>query len=423
MKCWFGTRSRKRSSTLSRVSALCFMLGCGADRDAPAPRPTEPAVVTAKIEQAQPPSSKNKLELPADASDPHMSRESAPEGTRSPTVELSNDPMSALGAMMSHRVGVSGFGLGGRASMLRGRSRSERLGPTASIPTPNTERYTHQTDNLFQLTKDSPLSTFSIDVDTASYANVRRFLRDGMLPPTDAVRIEELVNYFSYAYPEPKTGEPLSVTTETAATPWAPEHRLLRIGLKTRAIDSSQAPASNLVFLIDVSGSMAHDDKLPLLKRGLSMLVEHLRAKDRVAIVVYAGASGLVLPSTSGARRCDILAALERLDAGGSTNGADGIQLAYRIAKENFLKGGTNRVILATDGDFNVGTTSEGELVRLIEHERKSGVFLTVLGFGRGNLNDSSMEALADHGNGATLISIRSRKPTKCSCARLGARS
>jgi Ca-activated chloride channel family protein len=299
----------------------------------------------------------------------------------------------------------SGYGASGGGYVARRQAVSAGAPPMAAIqrasPEMNTERYSHATDNTFQLTKDSPLSTFSIDVDTAAYANVRRFLRDGALPPVDAVRIEELVNYFSYAYPEPRSDDPVSVTTEVASAPWAPDHRLVRIGLKTRSIDSSRAPASNLVFLIDVSGSMEDADKLPLLKRGLSMLAQNLRAQDRVAMVVYAGASGLVLPSTPGSQRGAVLEALDRLSAGGSTNGADGIRLAYQVARQNFVKGGTNRVILATDGDFNVGTTSEGELVRLIEEERKSGVFLTVLGFGRGNLNDSSMEKLADHGNGS----------------------
>ncbi|MET0390963.1 MAG: VWA domain-containing protein, partial [Polyangiales bacterium] len=302
--------------------------------------------------------------------------------------------MSARGALMGDGVGTIGYGSGGGGFAGKGRS---AFGPAAFT----TERYAHAADNAFHDTQDTPLSTFSIDVDTAAYANVRRFLREGRLPPTDAVRIEELVNYFAYDYPEPKSDEPLSVTTDVGAAPWAPEHRLLRIGLKTRAIDSSHAPPNNLVFLIDVSGSMASADKLPLLKRGLSMLASNLRPQDRVAIVVYAGSSGLVLPSTRGSQRDEILAALDRLDAGGSTNGAAGIQLAYRVAREHFVEGGTNRVILATDGDFNVGTTSEGELVRLIEDERRSGVFLTVLGFGRGNLNDSGMESLADHGNGS----------------------
>ncbi|HEX2678174.1 MAG TPA: VWA domain-containing protein [Polyangiales bacterium] len=269
-----------------------------------------------------------------------------------------------------------------------------------ALPEGNTERYAHAADNTFEHVADAPLSTFSIDVDTASYSNVRRFLRDGQRPPTDAVRIEELVNYFHYDYPAPQGDDPVAVSTEISTAPWNEAHRLVRIGLRARSLDVQQAPASNLVFLIDVSGSMEDPDKLPLLQHGLSLLAARLRPQDHVALVVYAGASGLVLPSTSGTNRAELFDAIQRLQAGGSTNGGEGIRLAYEVARNSFVKGGVNRVILATDGDFNVGTTSEGELVRLIEKERKSGIFLTVLGFGRGNVNDSGMEALADHGNG-----------------------
>ena len=264
----------------------------------------------------------------------------------------------------------------------------------------NTESYDRIYENPFLDVKQNPLSTFSIDVDTASYANVRRFLNGGSLPPKDAVRIEELVNYFTYHYAPPADDKPFAVHAEVAGCPWEPKHRLLRIALKGREIDLENRPASNLVFLIDVSGSMDDAAKLPVLKNALHLLVDKLGENDRVAIVVYAGSSGLVLPSTSGLYKETILAALDRLQAGGSTNGSSGIQLAYKLAREKLIKGGTNRIILCTDGDFNVGVTDQGSLTRLIEDEAKSGVLLSVLGFGSGNLNDSTMEKLADRGNG-----------------------
>ncbi len=229
---------------------------------------------------------------------------------------------------------------------------------------------------------------------------MRRYIGDHTIPPIDAVRVEEFINYFDYDYPQPAGAHPFSVSTEVASCPWNPEHRLVHVGIKGRSIAQGQTPPRNLVFLLDVSGSMNNHDKLPLLKRGLTMLTKDLRPSDRVAIVVYAGASGVVLPSTPGSRRDKILGSLEKLSAGGSTNGGEGIKLAYKIARENFIKGGINRVLLGTDGDFNVGTSSRGELERLIEQKRKSGVYLTVLGFGRGNLKDSTMELLADKGNG-----------------------
>lgn len=298
-------------------------------------------------------------------------------------------------------LGLSGIGAGGggRGFALGSRALAPKRwqsGPSAF----NTEAYDHIQESTFQSSVDAPLSTFAIDVDTASYANVRRFLRDGQHPPPDAVRIEELVNYFSYDYPEPKTGSPFSVTTEVSACPWEPKHRLVHIGLKGKAPKATSEKPKNLVFLVDVSGSMQSADKLPLLRRGLDLLVREMGPKDRIAIAVYAGASGLALPSTPGSRKSEILTALHSLSAGGSTNGAQGIELAYRVAQQHFVNDGINRVILATDGDFNVGLTSQGELTRLIEQKRKSGVFLTVLGFGRGNLKDSTMEMLADKGNG-----------------------
>ncbi|HVT73567.1 MAG TPA: von Willebrand factor type A domain-containing protein [Lacunisphaera sp.] len=264
----------------------------------------------------------------------------------------------------------------------------------------NTEAYAFRRDNDYKRVKDEPLSTFSVDVDTASYANVRRFLTTGERPPADAVRIEELVNYFPYDYEAPADPTPFAAHLEVTSAPWAPAHRLVRIGLKGRDIGQAARPPANLVFLLDVSGSMDEPNKLPLVKQSLRLLVDKLRPDDRVAIAVYAGASGLALPSTPAAHKAEILDAIERLDAGGSTNGAMGIQLAYDIAKANFIPGGMNRVILATDGDFNVGVTSEGELVRLVQEKAKSGVFLTVLGFGMGNIKDATLEQLADQGNG-----------------------
>jgi Ca-activated chloride channel family protein len=264
----------------------------------------------------------------------------------------------------------------------------------------NTESYDHIVDNPFRTVVQNPLSTFSIDVDTASYAIVRRFLNDRQMPPPGAVRIEELVNYFTYDDPPPQGDVPFSVHIEVAECPWNAQHRLARIGLKGREIALEQRPPSNLVFLIDVSGSMADANKLPLVKSGLKLLVEQLDERDRVAIVVYAGASGRVLPSTAGNERQIILSAIEHLTPGGSTNGASGIELAYQTAAENFIEKATNRVILCTDGDFNVGITSQDQLIRLIEDKARSGVFLTVLGFGMTNYKDSTMEKLADKGNG-----------------------
>lgn len=262
------------------------------------------------------------------------------------------------------------------------------------------ERYAEINENPFFETARAPLSTFSIDVDTAAYSNVRRFLNNGQMPPKDSVRIEELINYFEYDYPQPIGNVPFSVNTEVAVSPWNPNNRLMKIGLQGRKVSLDNTPATNLVFLLDVSGSMNAPDKLPLLKEGLRIMVNQLKPSDRVAIAVYAGSSGLVLPSTPVSQKGEILAALDQLEAGGSTNGGQGIQLAYTVATNNFISGGNNRVILATDGDFNVGVTGDNALVSLIEEKRKSGIFLSVLGFGSGNLNDSMMEKLSNKGNG-----------------------
>ncbi|MFZ1219192.1 MAG: von Willebrand factor type A domain-containing protein [Chthoniobacterales bacterium] len=264
----------------------------------------------------------------------------------------------------------------------------------------NTATYDKVEENPFLPAATNPLSTFSIDVDTASYSNVRRFITSGSLPPKDAVRVEEMINYFSYDYREPEGDKPFSIDLDSTACPWDGSHRLLRIGLKGREVANEKRPASNLVFLLDVSGSMMPAERLPLVKQAMRLLVDKLSEKDRVAIVIYAGGSGLALNSTSGNEKEKILRALDELKAGGSTNGAEGIELAYKVAADNFIKGGVNRVILATDGDFNIGVTNQGDLIRLIEQKAKSGVFLTVLGVGTDNLKDSTMQKLADKGNG-----------------------
>jgi Ca-activated chloride channel family protein len=264
----------------------------------------------------------------------------------------------------------------------------------------NTATYDKVEENPFLPAATNPLSTFSIDVDTASYSNVRRFINNGSLPPKDAVRVEEMINYFSYDYREPEGDKPFSIDLDSTECPWDKSHRLLRIGLKGREVANEKRPASNLVFLLDVSGSMLPAERLPLVKQAMRLLVDKLGEKDRVAIVVYGGGSGLALGSTSGNEKEKILRALEELKAGGSTNGAEGIELAYRVAADNFIKGGVNRVILATDGDFNIGVTNQGDLIRLIEDKAKGGVFLSVLGVGTDNLKDSTMQKLADKGNG-----------------------
>jgi len=262
------------------------------------------------------------------------------------------------------------------------------------------EGYDKIEENTFKSVKDHPLSTFSIDVDRAAYANVRRFINNSQLPPQDAVRIEEMVNYFDYDYEQPRDEHPFNIITEMAHCPWNEKHELLQIALQGKDLDLREAPPSNLVFLLDVSGSMNSYNKLPLLKKGMELLVDELRPQDQVAIVVYAGAAGVVLSPTSGNNKKKIKNALNKLKAGGSTAGGAGIELAYKLALKNFLEEGNNRVILATDGDFNVGVSSDGALTRMIEEKRKEGVFLTVLGFGGGNYQDAKMEKLADHGNG-----------------------
>ncbi|OON71202.1 hypothetical protein B0919_03425 [Hymenobacter sp. CRA2] len=301
--------------------------------------------------------------------------------------------------------GISGpplFG-GRKAKMAQGAAPAPSYAPLPGrVARAESESYAHQAENGFQLVSKAPLSTFSIDVDAASYSNVRRFLlQNGQLPPPDAVRTEELVNYFNYQYPQPtEAGAPCGLHLEQARCPWEPQHQLVLVGLQGRTVPNEQLPPANLVFLIDVSGSMQSADKLPLVKASLRQLVRELRPQDQVSLVVYAGAAGVVLPPTPGTQRADILAALDRLEAGGSTAGGAGLRLAYATARQHFKKEGNNRVILCSDGDFNVGESSDDAMEHLITQERESGVFLSVLGFGTGNLQDSKMERLADKGNG-----------------------
>lgn len=290
-----------------------------------------------------------------------------------------------------------------RAAVVKGDAeiRSNMYYPNVPYPlSSSSEEYKIINDNGFKSTSLDPLSTLSIDVDTASYSNVRRYLNNNQMPPVDAVRIEEMINYFDYNYPQSGWNQPFSVTLEHGECPWDPYHQLVLVGLQGKKIADGQTPESNLVFLIDVSGSMNSPDKLPLLKDSLRMMVNQLRPQEHVSLVVYAGSAGVVLDSTPGHDKQTIMAAIDRLQAGGSTAGGQGIALAYDIARRNFIKNGNNRVILATDGDFNVGVSSDNELIRMIEQERNSGIFLTVLGLGTGNLKDGKMEQLADKGNG-----------------------
>ncbi len=305
------------------------------------------------------------------------------------------------------RKGVAGIGYGaGYGSGFGGGLSMERLIPGQRSSNPqfidahNTEGYSVINENSFLDVTSNPLSTFSIDVDAASYSNVRRYIEYGQLPPKDAVRIEELINYFTYDYPQPHSDDPFSLNIELAGCPWNKTHQLALVGIQGKSIHTDELPPGNLVFLIDVSGSMNSPNKLPLVKESLRLLVNQLRHQDMISIAVYAGAAGLVLPPTTGDNKTRIIDCINHLEAGGSTAGGEGIVLAYQAAQQNFLKKGNNRVILATDGDFNVGVSSDAELVRLIEDKRKSGIFLTVLGFGTGNYKDSKMEQLADKGNG-----------------------
>ena len=321
----------------------------------------------------------------------------APVATKVVALEVASDAISPI--VMR---GLAPSAMANRSGAGRAASIGSYGGRWAPYPCPpaDTESYAPIQGNTFKQVADEPLSTFSIDVDTASYANVRRFLRAGQLPPPDAVRVEEMVNYFPYDYAPPKGQTPFAVHVESAACPWAPAHALVRIALKGKSLDAEQRPPCNLVFLIDVSGSMMPDNKLPLVKKSIQLLARQLDARERVTLAVYAGAAGLVLPPTPASDLATIDAAVENLQAGGSTAGGAGIRLAYDEARQSFLPDGNNRVVLCTDGDFNVGVSSNADMTKLIEENRNNGVFLTVLGFGMGNYKDDRLETLADKGNG-----------------------
>ncbi|HEY5370445.1 MAG TPA: von Willebrand factor type A domain-containing protein [Hanamia sp.] len=307
-------------------------------------------------------------------------------------------------ATAMREVVVTGYGTD-KKSMLTGAATGVMVSPSLKDKSfyqdnYNTEGYDNITENGFKKVTDNPLSTFSIDVDAASYSNVRRFLNSNQLPPAGAVRTEEMINYFKYQYPQPTGNDPFSINTELSDCPWNPQNKLLLIGLQGKNIPVDKLPPSNLVFLIDVSGSMMDENKLPLVKASMKMLTDQLRENDRISIVVYAGNAGVALPATDGTDKMKIKTAIDALEAGGSTAGGEGIQMAYKIAQQNLMKGGNNRIILCTDGDFNVGASSDDALVRMIEQERNKGIYLTVLGYGMGNYKDSKMQQLADKGNG-----------------------
>ncbi|MGF7078806.1 YfbK domain-containing protein [Mucilaginibacter sp. UYCu711] len=321
--------------------------------------------------------------------------------------EVQDNPVGNVEQLLQGKVAganTQNFGaVGMRGTVnIRGLAAQSTYGYTAPrvSATPGTESYGHINENQFIDPKSTPLSTFAVDVDAASYANVRRFINAGQLPPKNAVRIEEMINYFKYNLPEPTSGEPVAIQTELAAAPWNPQHQLVRIGLKAKNVKLDKLPPSNLVFLIDVSGSMSEPNKLPLVKTSMKMLVDQLRPIDNVAIVTYAGSVGVRLESTPASDKQKIKDVIDQLGAGGSTAGGAGIMMAYDIAKKNFLKKGNNRIILATDGDFNVGPSTNKDMKELIEEERGSGVSLSILGFGMGNYKDSKMELLADKGHG-----------------------
>jgi len=367
---------------MNRILSFCLLLaaallaGCSPNADAPPQRQAETSSTTAPVAVIP----------PTDAAKSRSEVAPPPSLPASPPAEGRADV-----ARLSNAVAT-----GGRVAQ------SQELDALRAPGEPtDREQYAHQDDNPVKRAVEQPVSTFSIDVDTGSYANVRRFLNEGRLPPHDAVRVEEMLNYFDYDYPLPDSRQPpFRVSTELAPTPWNPRTRLLAIGVKGYDVPKTRLPPANLVFLIDVSGSMESPDKIGLLKPALKLLVRQLRPEDKVAIAVYAGAAGMVLEPTPGSQKAKIEVALDRLSAGGSTNGGAGIQLAYNLARDGFVKDGVNRVILATDGDFNVGTVNFEALKNLVENQRKSGVALTTLGFGTGNYNDRLMEQLADAGNG-----------------------
>lgn len=316
-------------------------------------------------------------------------------------VVMSSDQIRSMPKRSAGAIAAQVGGVQTRSTMRGGRSDNSHYHVDGiKIRNTNNESYDKISENQFLKVKKEPLSTFSIDVDKASYSNIRRFINDGQLPPPDAVRIEEMINYFDYKYAQPTGEHPFSITTEYTNCPWNEKHKLVSIALQGKEIDMANAPANNLVFLLDVSGSMNSYDKLDLLKSGLELLIDEMRKEDQISIVVYAGAAGVVLKPTSGNNKEKIKEALNQLQAGGSTAGGQGIELAYKLAKDNYIKKGNNRVILATDGDFNVGISGDDELIKLIEQKREDNIFLSVLGFGTGNYKDSKMEKIADKGNG-----------------------
>ena len=385
-----------RGATLLTVATLFFAAGCAPPGEEGGNRSSTTQAV--RVEQTEPPAPNVTVVdgpvLPEHARDAAAGR---------PPVAWADEPAYMMMKLYDPEQDASVDSAPRQTlSIQRDRLAHETGRPVYPSPEPaERENYAEIDDNPVLLVAEQPVSTFSIDVDTAAYSNMRRYLQEGLLPPSDAVRTEELINYFDYGYPTPDSrATPFAVTTEIAPAPWNGEAHLLSVGIRGFDVPPEARPAANLVFLVDVSGSMDRPDKLPLLKNAFRLLTRRLTAEDRVAIVVYAGASGLVLESTPGDRHATILSALDRLQAGGSTNGGDGIRLAYAVAGENFLPDGINRVVLATDGDFNVGTVSHESLVDLVERKRDNGIALTTLGFGQGNYNDDLMEQLADHGNG-----------------------
>jgi len=368
------------------LALLVMLAGCSASKpvaDVPATAGKTPTVPPPPVKPAPP--------RPTTEADKTLNEVAAPMPASIPEPPRQPSPAMQRGAMSKGMVASAYM-----AAPMVMPSMQPMPGDT------NTENYTHRDANPVQLVTEQPVSTFSIDVDTGSYTNVRRMLSAGQLPPADAVRAEEFINYFDYGYTPPADREqPFSITTELAPAPWNAQRQLLLIGIQGYRVPAAEIPASNLVFLIDTSGSMDEPDKLPLLKASLKQLVRELRKQDRVAIVTYAGSAGVALPSTAGDQHATITAAIDSLGAGGSTNGGAGIELAYAQAEQGFIKGGVNRVILATDGDFNVGTVSQEALKTTIEDHRKSGVALTTLGFGEGNYNDAMAVMLADAGNGS----------------------
>jgi Ca-activated chloride channel family protein len=378
---------RSLSLPLSVLALVALIVGCSRVAEAPSNPP--PPDKTVAVERTQ----RGKPDAAQPESPPSPSPAVTPPAPSSPPAIAWSEARPAAEAKREFFSAPSRQGAQPPAGTL------DEL-RAASEPT-DRERYAHREENPVNRAAEQPVSTFSIDVDTGSYANVRRFLNEGRLPPRDAVRVEELINYFDYDYPPPDSRQPpFRVGTELAPTPWNPKTLLLAVGIKGYELPKTQLPPANLVFLIDVSGSMDAPDKIGLLKPALKLLVRQLRPEDKVAIAVYAGAAGMVLEPTPGSRKGKIEAALDRLSAGGSTNGGAGIQLAYNLARDGFVAGGVNRVILVTDGDFNVGTVNFEALKNLVETQRKSGVALTTLGFGTGNYNDRLMEQLADAGNG-----------------------